>query len=457
MKKLFFLLLPLITLYAQVIDTVIPLLDEPRENLLYIPLGNKLYIYFDNTCRFLVLDCSTYSIRKIIQIPLGYPSAVYGVWNWRRDKIYIAFNIVPESIAVIDNKTDSIIKWINFHTIGAPCYNSEDDKVYAFGDGSVAVIDCATDSIIKRITQPYYLSRFVLWDSIGNKVYCGSGLFDDRVTAINCANDSVVAVISTNVETPLSAAYNSQRRKLYVGGEWGDIGAVIDAIADTLIKNFYSIVYSWEVPLIWNSLEDKVYWPNDADTIHIIDCQNDSIIKNVKLSGFIECMCLANWSNRLYAATENYDSTGRFNILCIIDCHNDSVISQLRFGKNADAMTCNPIDQRIYITDQWDSALYVIRDEIPAIEERFMLNAKRFTPNIYSNPARSFLTVHLPQSANRPTIKIFDVSGKLIKEIASPPKADRNDDAVKISLKGINPGIYFLEIEKAVKKFLVVK
>ncbi len=451
MKKLLFLLIPLITLYAQVIDTVIPLLDEPRENLLYIPLGNKLYIYFDNTCRFSVLDCSTYSVRKIIQIPLGYPSTVYGVWNWRRDKIYISFEFVPESIAVIDNKTDSIIKWINFHTIGAPCYNSRDDKIYVFGQGSVAVIDCETDSIIKIITQPYHISGFVLWDSIGNKVYCGSGLFsgDTKVTAINCANDSVIAVIRTNVEYPLAAAYNSQRRKLYVGSYFSDIGAVIDAINDTLIKNFYSIIASLEVPLIWNSLEDKVYWPNDGYTMHIINCQHDSIIKNVELSGFIDCMCLPTWSNRLYVSTD----AGDFNILYVLDCCNDSVISQLRFGKNAQAMTCNLIDQRIYTTDQGDSALYVIRDEIPGIEERTTLNAECFTPEIYPNPAKGVLRVRGPLLEKR--IKIFDASGSLIKEIATP--SAYNDDVVEISLKGINPGIYFLRLRKETKKFLLVK
>jgi hypothetical protein len=55
-------------------------------------------------------------------------------------------------------------------------------------------------------------------------------------------------------------------------------------------------------------------------------------------------------------------------------------------------------------------------------------------------------------------LKIFDVTGKLIREIASPHKADRNDRNEEIiSLKGINPGIYFLRIGKETKKFLVVK
>jgi hypothetical protein len=76
---------------------------------------------------------------------------------------------------------------------------------------------------------------------------------------------------------------------------------------------------------------------------------------------------------------------------------------------------------------------------------------------VYPNPARSYLAVRLPQTADRQNLKIFDVSGKLIKEIATPASQSRNDREIKISLKGINPGIYFLRLGKETKKFLVVK
>jgi len=66
------------------------------------------------------------------------------------------------------------------------------------------------------------------------------------------------------------------------------------------------------------------------------------------------------------------------------------------------------------------------------------------------------------------------VSGKLIREIASPAPLSkrqfrnnyatsskkvlgRNDKRIEISLKGINPGIYFLQIGVEMKKFLVVR
>jgi Secretion system C-terminal sorting domain len=79
--------------------------------------------------------------------------------------------------------------------------------------------------------------------------------------------------------------------------------------------------------------------------------------------------------------------------------------------------------------------------------------------DIYPNPAKSFLAIRLPQTADRTEMKIFDVSGALIREIATTATQSSNDREaeMKISLKGINPGIYFLRLGKETKKFLVLK
>jgi hypothetical protein len=88
---------------------------------------------------------------------------------------------------------------------------------------------------------------------------------------------------------------------------------------------------------------------------------------------------------------------------------------------------------------------------------------------VYPNPAKTVMRVRVPLSVKEKTeLKIYDVSGKLIKEIATPASrfapqsigtrsALRNDSELKISLKGISPGIYFLRVGKETKKFLVVK
>ena len=125
------------------------------------------------------------------------------------------------------------------------------------------------------------------------------------------------------------------------------------------------------------------------------------------------------------------------------------------------------------------------------IEERLIFNAERSMLQVYPNPAKTVIRVLIPwasftPNASRLTLKIFDVSGKLVKEIASPAPLSkrqfrnnyatsskkvlgRNDRKIEISLKGINPGIYFLQLgtvestlgredpTRETKKFLVIK
>jgi hypothetical protein len=90
-------------------------------------------------------------------------------------------------------------------------------------------------------------------------------------------------------------------------------------------------------------------------------------------------------------------------------------------------------------------------------EERSMFKAKRSTPEIFPNPAKSYFTIRLPQSAVGSLLKIFDVSGKLVKVVPTSTIAQEYKEEARISLKGINPGIYFLQFGTEVKKFLVVK
>jgi hypothetical protein len=86
------------------------------------------------------------------------------------------------------------------------------------------------------------------------------------------------------------------------------------------------------------------------------------------------------------------------------------------------------------------------------IEEIKNQNAISLTSEIYPNPVKGVLRLRGPFSEK---IKIFDVSGKLVKEKITCAKGYKQE--ITISLKGINPGIYFLRLGKETKKFLVVK
>jgi hypothetical protein len=97
---------------------------------------------------------------------------------------------------------------------------------------------------------------------------------------------------------------------------------------------------------------------------------------------------------------------------------------------------------------------------MPGVEEARsqIQEARRFV--VYPNPARSVVRVRVLLNrsllnASGLTIKLFDVSGKLVKEIATA--TPRNDNIVRISLKGINPGIYFVQFGIETRKIVVNK
>jgi len=85
--------------------------------------------------------------------------------------------------------------------------------------------------------------------------------------------------------------------------------------------------------------------------------------------------------------------------------------------------------------------------------------AKTSRVEVYPNPARSFFVVRMPQTLNQVqgdkcVVKIFDVSGKMVKVLESFGVKE-----LRVPLKGINPGIYFLQINNVptLKKLVITK
>jgi len=96
--------------------------------------------------------------------------------------------------------------------------------------------------------------------------------------------------------------------------------------------------------------------------------------------------------------------------------------------------------------------------QTPGIQEnRSPLSADRFSLEVYlyPNPAKASFTVRIPLSADRSHLKLFDISGKLVKEMTLlRPET-------KVSLNGINTGVYFLSLEteekRIIERLIIVK
>jgi YVTN family beta-propeller protein len=205
-------------------------------------------------------------------------------------------------------------------------------------------------------------------------------------------------------------------------------------------------------PMVYNSTNNKVYCANVfGNNVTVIDKYN-SVIRTIPVGEEPQAFSYNSLNNKVYCANGDSDD------VTVIDGAYDTVIKTITVGGGPSAFAWNPIQNRTYVANYWSNTVSVIRDSIiGGIEETANPNTINLTPEIYPNPARSFLAVRLPQTADRQNIKIFDVSGKLVKEIATPTARNDKVREIKISLKGINPGIYFLRLGKETKKFIVAK
>jgi YVTN family beta-propeller protein len=150
-------------------------------------------------------------------------------------------------------------------------------------------------------------------------------------------------------------------------------------------------------------------------------------------------------NNKVYCANERSDN------VTVIDGATNQVITTIPVGSVPRAFAWNSIQNRTYVANFGSSTISVIRDAT-GIEEYFLPDVKPFTSEIYPNPAKSFFVIR--SSLPVKEIEIFDVSGKLIKEITFSTKEP------KISLKGIKTGVYLLKIKTENKEFtekLIIK
>jgi len=206
----------------------------------------------------------------------------------------------------------------------------------------------------------------------------------------------------SRMKNPCAFTYNATNNKIYVGGRFGNCVIVIDGATNQKIAKIPAGrgIYS----LCWNSTNNKVYCANyGSDNVSVIDGTTNQVIATIPV-GSAPC-----------------------------------------------AFAWNSIENRTYVANFGSSTISVIRD-VTGIEEYSLPDVKPFTSEIYPNPTNSFFVIR--SSLPVKEIEIFDVSGKLIKEITFSTKEP------KISLKGIKSGVYLLKIKtenKELTKKLIIK
>jgi hypothetical protein len=121
-----------------------------------------------------------------------------------------------------------------------------------------------------------------------------------------------------------------------------------------------------------------------------------------------------------------------------------SVVYNNKIWVMAGLVYCVP-DSSTLLNDVWYSANLGIEENSPT------LNTDYRSLEIFPNPASSFFIIRSPLNAQGFMLRIFDVTGKLVK---SEELKGRNN---RISLDGIKNGVYFVRVgNKMVTKKLVI-
>jgi YVTN family beta-propeller protein len=416
-------------------------------------------------------------------IPVGsFPRAL--VCNSTNYKVYCA-NSGDNTVSVISILNHQIIATIRVGTY--PCafaYNRTNNKIYCANQRSndVSLINGATNEIINTVTVGQRPSA-LLFDSINNKIYCANSS-GNRVSVIDGVNNYVVTTINVG-GYPTCLALNTTNNKIYTANTDGNSVTIIDGVTNQVISTVpvgispSSITYnpdnneiycsSWANGRIHmisgstNQVIDSIIYGNSGPQSLIYSggnsvCYVNFTGDNIKMINGVSDTIVATY--QFPVGTRPYILVYSFDIYGYIYCANLRSNNVYKFYYYPYNFTVLGVENANYPVSlcieggNWATNLFsatVTFLYFSAIEEQSSSDIQNSSLTIYPNPAKTFFTLHCPLNTDRQTLKLFDISGKLIKQV----KITRKE--MSVPLNGIKQGIYFVEVGSITKKLIVTK
>ena len=464
MRRLVLALVPL-ALFAQVeVDTVVRLPSRLSGGGYFVPELNKLYVMGQSD--IFVVDCSTYSLK--VPIPLGFAGGTtHYSWNWRRQKLYVVANPSIDSTLVIDVAADSVID-----TLGVPhewyndVYVSDIDVRFKPAVDSLYEYECAADTVIRRLPV---ISTCASWDSVGRKLYVGQGNLE-KLYVYDYLNDSCLKVIDVSpvyATTPDALVFSRTYRRGYVSSFQfeplvDDNLGIVDTERDTLLRVLpVRIQRGLYRQVAVDERDGKVYITdcdgaaNTADTMWVVDCATDSVLKKFKCvpGGHTNtCIRWVPWSNRIYLVNA-FPTIPYASALVVIDCDTDSVIvpRMLMTEGFIQDIQLDPMRERIFVIGVDSTDVYVLRDVQGGVAEESTPRALAPTSGLQVQmTSGGFDLSYSIASSCRVDLSIHDQLGREVRQLAAESQAagqhrltwdcrDRNGDRVPA-------GVYFIQL-----------
>jgi YVTN family beta-propeller protein len=336
---------------AQYLETTIPVGNTPT-SILWNPTSNKVYVCNEQSASVTVIDGATNAVLASIPVA-DYPTFL--AWNSADNKVYCASG-ESDRLTVIDGVGDTVIQ--SLHVSGFPTimvYSSIHDKLYVncYDIGTVLVLDARNDTALRSVATGA-TAECLLWHPVTDRVLLTH--YGGEVVSIDCATDSIVTRLPVG-SRPSNMCLSPGREHVYVACRWTT--CAVNATGDSVvaqIPGFTSRLCPVPYP-------DKVYGAG-AGVVRVIDCRTQTVVDSLLggVGGPIEMVCDTN-NGRAYCL----NLTG--SAVEVVEAERDSVTQSIHLGRAPVLMCWNSTDSRIYITDELDDVVYVIRDTSTAVAE----------------------------------------------------------------------------------------
>jgi hypothetical protein len=303
-----------------------------------------------------------------------------------------------------------------------------------------------------------------------------------RIYVYDYVADSVLKVINVSAVTavqPDALLFNNTCHKAHVAPfqvePWDSNVGIIDTERDTLVGVLPVRIWSGlNAQVAVDERDDKVYLADDdtrlntPDTLWVVDCATDSVLKKIEYEhrgrGAMP-ICWVPWSNRLYLAITYPDSVHTSSIE-VIDCNTDSIIvpGMLLNSGYINDIQLDPVHERIFVVGVNDSEVYVLRDTGYGVAESKPSEARPSGLQVQMMPGW-FDVRYSVASPGRVNLAVYDLMGREVRCLVADRQSAGQHSVVWNCLdphgNRAAPGVYFIRLDTPgssdVKKAVVTR
>jgi YVTN family beta-propeller protein len=403
---------------GQYLEATIPVGDTPTL-LFWNRLSNRVYCSNEQSGTVTVIDGATNAVRATINVA-DYPGQ-YALAP-RHNKVYCASS-EGNRVNVICVSGDSLLARLRIPDSPLDmAYSETSDLLYVTRSDTTLVdaLDASADTLVAHIDIRHPGWTPIAWSPVSDRLFCASPS-GRCVAVVDCSTNAVVHTWPLEV-TPRQLRCHPSSGVVYVACKY--LLYVFSPDGDSLIARVPHNVYAPATMAYYPVLNRLYVLDLNLGPGLVLDCATNSVIDSLPNTTVGDGVC-DTLRGKLYVIDR---STDRVLVYRLAD---GVYLRSIQLGRDPVCMAWNPVNSRVYVTDDMDNVVYVIRDTTTAVSGEVEVAVAR---RAGSRIVRGVLKLGRQFTAYGSRPELLDVTGRKMLDL----KAGDNDVSRLVA------GVYFV-------------